>query len=87
MPSRDALMPPRLEDGLRDGRAVGWVPRDRGDRGRAPARDSSSGRGSGWRLGSGTRGAAARRVRTLSAATLSDTGVRENARSPADLYG
>ncbi len=29
-PGRDALMPPRLEDGLRDGRAASRVPRDYG---------------------------------------------------------
>ena len=71
---RDALMPPRLEDGLRDGRAVGRVPRDRGrSGGRTPARAHPA---SGLRLAAGPRnvGAAARRVRTLPAVTLSDTG-------------
>ena len=71
---RDALMPLRLEDGFRDGRAAGRVPRDRGrSGGRTPARAHSA---SGLRLASGPRnvGAAARRVRTLPAVTLSDTG-------------
>jgi hypothetical protein len=70
---RDALMPPRLEDGLRDGR----VPRDCGrSRGRTPARAHPA---SGLRLAAGPRnvGAAARRVRTLPAVTLSDTGGQE----------
>ena len=74
---RDALMPPRLEDGLRDGRAVGRVPRDRGrSGGRTPARAHPA---SGLRLAAGPRnvGAAARRVRTLPAVTLSDTGGQE----------
>ena len=71
---RDALMPPRLEDGLRDGWAVGRVPRDRGrSGGRTPARAHPA---SGLRLAAGPRnvGAAARRVHTLPAVTLSDTG-------------
>ena len=71
---RDALMPPRLEDGLRDGRAVGRVPGDRGRSGaRTPARAHPA---SGLRLAARPRnvGAAARRVRTLPAVTLSDTG-------------
>jgi hypothetical protein len=74
---RDALMPPRLEDGLRDGRAVGRVPRDRGrSGGRTPARAHPA---SGLRLAAGPRnvGAAARRVRPLPAVTLSDTGGQE----------
>jgi hypothetical protein len=73
---RDALMPPRLEDRLRDGRAVGRVPRDRGrSGGRTPARAHPA---------SGLRnvGAAARRVRTLPAVTLSNMGgQRERTRS------
>jgi hypothetical protein len=79
---RDALMPPRFEDGLRDGRAVGRVPRDRGrSGGRTPALAHPA---SGLRLAAGPRNvsAAARRVRTLSAVTLSDTGgQRERTRS------
>ena len=74
---RDALMPPRLEDGLRDFRAVGRVPRDRGrSGGRTPARAHPA---CGLRLAAGPRnvGAAARRVRTLPAVTLSDTGGQE----------
>ena len=83
---RDALMPPRLEDGLRDGRAVGRVPRDRGrSGGRTPARAHPA---SGLRLAAGPRnvGAAARRVRTLPAVTLSDTG-SQGERTRSRRYG
>ena len=57
---RDALMLPRLEDGLRDGR----VP---GDRGRSGGHQPGliQRPGSGWRLGPRNAGAAARRDRTL----------------------
>ena len=78
-------MPPRLEDGLRDGRAGGRMPGDRGRSG--DGRQPGLIQRPGLRLAAGPRnvGAAARRVRTLPAVTLSDTSVRENARTPADL--
>ena len=65
----------------------GWRPdarRPRAIGGRAPARAHPA---AGAPAGGRARnvGAAARRVRTLPAVTLSDTSVRENARTPADL--
>ena len=51
---RDALMPPRLEDGLRDGRAVGRVPKDRGRSGDGRQPGLIKRPGSGWRPGPGT---------------------------------
>jgi hypothetical protein len=80
-------MPPRREGGLRDGRAGGRVPGDRGRSG-----DGHQPRliqRPGLRLAAGPRnaGVADRRVRTLSAGTLNDMGVRENARTPAVISG
>ena len=70
-------MPPRLEDGLRDGRAGGRMPGDRGRSG--DGRQPGLIQRPGLRLAAGPRnvGAAARRVRTLPAVTLSDTGGQE----------
>jgi len=51
---RDALMPPRLEDGLRDGPAAGRVPGDRGRSGGPTPAGLIQRPGSGWRPGPGT---------------------------------
>ncbi len=65
-------MPPRLEDGLRDGQ----VPGDRGRSGDGHQPGLIQRPGLRLAAGARTMGAAARRDRTLPTVTLSDTGVR-----------
>jgi len=82
---RDALMPPRLEDGLRDGR----VPGDRGrSGGQAPARAhpaAGAPAGGGWGPGTWVRLPGATEPCPPSRWVIRVSG--ENARTPAVLVG